>query len=273
MQPQSLINVHGLWLCPVGECPIWPEIFTKVATVFSQQLGEMDPCAMSWAAVSSIIPAKTGVPEHLYEPTPRAELTMRLSYVLSAIAALCSNVALADFTTPTYPTPADLSSNYSLVHAGWKNLTSTWDWYLQGKLNVSGAAAFAGVENVTFSVGLFSLNDPLALKLQYHYTAPEVKTALVGTRKVDEDSIYRVASVSKLITTFAGLLELDDKDWHRPLAQINPAFKRQRKNATAVDVIKTIEWDKITPWALASQLSGLPTVSFCVHLALNRVDS
>lgn len=187
---------------------------------------------------------------------------MHLSYVLSAIAALCSSVALADFTTPTYPTPADLSSNYSLVHAGWKNLTSTWDRHLQGKLNVSAAAAFAGVENVTFSVGLFSLNDPLALKLQYHYTASEVKTALVGTRKVDEDSIYRVASVSKLITTFAGLLELDDKDWHRPLAQINPAFKRQRKNATAVDVIKTIEWDKITPWALASQLSGLPTLGF-----------
>ncbi|OAA38671.1 Beta-lactamase/transpeptidase-like protein [Beauveria brongniartii RCEF 3172] len=184
---------------------------------------------------------------------------MRPSHVLSTIAALYSSVAIADFTTPTYPTPADLSSNRSLVHAGWKNLTSTLDRYLQGKLNASASAAFAGVENVTFSVGLFSLNDPLALKLQYHHAAPEVKAAVVGTRRVDQDSIYRIASVSKLITTFAGLLQLSDKDWHRPLALINPAFKRQRENA---DVIRAIEWDKVTPWALASQLSGLPTLGF-----------
>lgn len=187
---------------------------------------------------------------------------MRLSYTLASIAALCSNAALGDFITPTYPTPVDLSSNHSLVHASWRNLSTTLDQYLQGKLNSSaGAAALAGVKNVTFSVGLFSLHDPKARQLQYHHTAPEVKASKAGTQKVDENSIYRVASVSKLITVLAGMVELSDKDWHRPLAEISPDFK-QMQNSTAVDVIKTIQWDKITPWALASQLSGLPTVCF-----------
>lgn len=188
---------------------------------------------------------------------------MRLSHTLPIIAALYTRAALGDFITPTYPTPVDLSSNHSLVQASWKNLTSTLDKYLQGKLNASMGAAFTGVEDVTFSVGLFSLNDPKSARLQYHHAAPEIKNATVGTRKVDETSIYRVASVSKLVTVFAGLLELGDEDWHRPLTEINPSFKRDMaKNASAVDVIKTIQWDKITPWALATQLSGLPTLGF-----------
>ncbi|TQW01043.1 hypothetical protein V2A60_002061 [Cordyceps javanica] len=186
---------------------------------------------------------------------------MRLSYTLPAIAALYTKAALGDFLTPTYPTPADLSSNHSVVHAGWKSLTSTFDQYLQGKLNASVAAAFAGVENVTFSVGLFSLNDPQSERLQYHHTAPEVKAATLGTRSVNENSIYRVASVSKLITVFAGMVKLSDKDWHRPLTEINPNFKRD-KNASEVDNIENIQWNKITPWALATQLSGLPTLGF-----------
>ncbi|OAA60062.1 Beta-lactamase/transpeptidase-like protein [Cordyceps fumosorosea ARSEF 2679] len=186
---------------------------------------------------------------------------MRLAYTPAVIAALCTKVALGDFITPTYPTPVDLSSNHSLARASWQNLTSSLDQYLQGKLNASAAAAFAGVEDVTFSVGMFSLNDPQSLQLQYHHAAAEVKNATAGTRSVDENSIYRVASVSKLITTFAGLLRLSAEDWHRPLSEINPNFKPQ-KNSSAVDVIQTTQWDKITPWALATQLSGLPTLGF-----------
>ncbi|KAJ6782305.1 hypothetical protein PWT90_00628 [Aphanocladium album] len=185
---------------------------------------------------------------------------MRLSYSLATIAALYSQAAVADFTTPTYPTPADLSSNHSVVHAAWGNLTTGFDRYLQGKLNGSAAAALAGVENVTFSVGLFSLSDPEALKLQYHHTSKEIEAAKVGTNKVDENSIYRVASVSKLITVFAGLLELRDEDWHRPLSEIDPVFKTRAQNSSEFDVIKSIQWDKITPWALATQLSGVPTL-------------
>lgn len=183
---------------------------------------------------------------------------MHLLYTLASILASHTSVAVGDFLTPTYPTPADLSSNHSLVHAGWKNLTSTFDQYLHGH-NSSATITLKGIENVTFSVGMFSLSDPEALRLQYHHTSPEIKTAKIGTQNVDENSIYRVASVSKLVTVFAGMLTLSDDEWNRPLTKINAHFKRQKNNSTA-DVIKYIQWDKVTPWALASQLSGVPTL-------------
>lgn len=185
---------------------------------------------------------------------------MRVLQTIPILAALHTASVLGDFITPTYPTPADLSSNKSLVLASWKNLTSTFDQYLQGQ-NSTATKALAGIENVTFSVGLFSLKDPKALQLQYHHTSPEIKNAEYGTHKVDGNSIYRVASVSKLITVLAGMVELTDDDWHRPLSKINPGFKQHLKNTSAADVIETIQWDKITPWALAAQLSGIPTVS------------
>lgn len=186
---------------------------------------------------------------------------MRLQHIVPTILALHAGAALGDFVTGSYPSPVDLSSDKSPVAAGWKELTESFDQYFQGKLNASTAAAFKGSEDVTFSMGMFSLKDPKAVKLQYHHTSEAIKNAEVGTHKVDQDSIYRIASVSKLITVLAGMTELSDEDWHRPLSKIIPGFKNQVENSTSLDVIKNIQWDKITPWALATQLSGVPIVS------------
>lgn len=77
-------------------------------------------------------------------------------------------------------------------------------------------------ENVTFSVGLFSIHDPAAAELQYHYASPEVVKAPNGTHEVNGDSIYRMASVSKLFTVYAGMIELSSEDWNRPITDFIP---------------------------------------------------
>lgn len=60
---------------------------------------------------------------------------------------------------------------------------------------------------VTWSTGLFSIHDPEAKQLQYHYTSPQVKKGN-GPKDVDGDTIYRMASIIKLFTVLVGLLEL-----------------------------------------------------------------
>lgn len=77
-------------------------------------------------------------------------------------------------------------------------------------------------EDVTFSLGLFSIHDRAAAELQYHYASPEVVKAPNGTHKVDGDSIYRIASVSKLFTVYAGMIELSSEDWNRPITEFIP---------------------------------------------------
>lgn len=184
-----------------------------------------------------------------------------LSHAL-LLLPLCITGALADFLGPTYPAPIDLTSDKSLIPASWKNFTSTFDAYLKkGNQSTASKSSLSGVEKITFSVGLFSIHDPAAAKLQYHYTSPEIVNATQGTTQVDGDSIYRIASVSKLFTVFAGLLELTDEDWNRPLTDVIPGLADYAGRTTGEeDAVYKIRWDKITPWALASQLAGVPAL-------------
>lgn len=170
----------------------------------------------------------------------------------------CITYALAGFLGPKYPAPVDLTSSESLVPAAWENLTSTFDTYLKERRNITATSSLAGVENVTFSVGLFSIHDAAVQQLQYHYTAPQIINAKNGTHKVNGDSIYRMASVTKLFTVFAGMLLLTDEDWNRPLTDILPQLAELGSHEEQSPMY-TIQWDKITPWALAAQSAGVPS--------------
>lgn len=170
------------------------------------------------------------------------------------LLAICVTRTLADFLGPTFPPPRDLNSDKSLVSASWANLTSTFDAALK-KNNTS----FFGVAKVTFSAGLFSIHDPAAAaKLQYHYTSPEIAHGTHGTNSVDGDSIYRMASVTKLFTVFAAMREFTDQDWDRPLTHVVPGLADLGGETNDDDPVYRIEWDKITPRALAAQIGGVP---------------
>lgn len=174
------------------------------------------------------------------------------------LLCLYGTSALADSLIGTYPPPLDLSSNNSIVTQAWKNLTTAFDAYLKEN-ETAGSEAFSGVENVTFSLGVFSLHDPATSKLQYHHASPETIKAVNGTNKVDADSIYRMASVTKLITVFGGMLELSEAQWNTPLSEVFPILGQYtRDHAGDSDPVGAIQWDSITPWALANQQSGFP---------------
>lgn len=158
---------------------------------------------------------------------------------------------------PSYPAPEDISSDSSRVAATWHNVTSALDQTLRG--GGLGKLAAAMLKNTTFSMGMFSLHDQDADSLQYHHTALSTLNGTYGTKNVDADSIYRVASVSKLITTYAGMVELHENDWNTPLTKIYPAFKEfVEKTAVEADSVKNIQWDKVTVGDIAAHLGGIP---------------
>ncbi|KAJ5089365.1 alkaline D-peptidase [Penicillium argentinense] len=158
---------------------------------------------------------------------------------------------------PSYPAPRDISSDSSLVASSWKNVTTTLDKTLSG--GGIGDVASALLKNTTFSMGMFSLHDEDAQSLQYHHTALSNLNGTYGTKKVDSDTIYRIASISKLITTYAGMVELHEKDWNTPLTDIYPALKEfVKKTAVDFDAVQDIEWDKIAVGDIASHIGGIP---------------
>lgn len=175
---------------------------------------------------------------------------MFLPYLLS----LCFTPTLADILGSSYPAPCDLSSNNSLVASSWRNNISST---LQGL--VSDSSPDDSFSNVTFSLGMFSLHDNDATSLQFHYTSLEIENSPNGTKIVNSDSIYRIASVTKVFTVLAGLLELNLTDWERPLTELIPTLAQFAEQSSGKnDPINTVEWDKITPSALAAQIAGIP---------------
>jgi hypothetical protein len=129
----------------------------------------------------------------------------------SQYAALaCMAFAVADcHLLPTFPQPLDLSSDTSIVASSWNNLTNLIDAIVRGDRADAKGDGLIDATNVTFSLGLFSLHDPAAATLQYHHAGPETLNSTIGTNSIDGDSIYQLASVSKLITAYSGMILLN----------------------------------------------------------------
>ena len=143
---------------------------------------------------------------------------------LKALALLCCIPdVLGGLPGPSYPAPREISSNSSQVAIIWKTVTATLDQTLHG--GGLGKLASSLLENSTFSMGMFSLHDQGAQSMQYHHTSLSTLNGTVGAKSVDADTIYRVASISKLITAYAGVIELNENDWNTPLSEIFPQFQ------------------------------------------------
>ncbi|KAL8901291.1 MAG: hypothetical protein Q9207_005277 [Kuettlingeria erythrocarpa] len=163
-----------------------------------------------------------------------------------------------DFLGPTYPAPKDLSSEKGHVATAWRNLTSTLERCLTD--NQTALTSLSGLKDLTFSIGMFSLHDLSAAEsLQYHHTAAEVANSTTGVTKVNGDSIYRIASITKLLTAFAGMLVLDDSDWDRSITDFIPSLADFAASTPGDnDPVNIVQWDKVTLAALASHLTGIP---------------
>lgn len=200
------------------------------------------------------------------------------NYVLASL--ICLPAAFADLLGPSYPPPRDLSSSHSRVAASWKNLTAQLNIVLTDS-HVNKTSGVFALKNLTFSAGLFSTLDPKAKDLQFHHTASEVANSKFGVRKVDGNSIYKVASVSKLFTVLAGLVELKPHDWDLPLTDIFPFLAdRVHKQHDKLRLAYDVQWNKVTLKSLAGQMSGIPhgateefLQTFLLYKYLERSDN
>ncbi|KAM7189306.1 Beta-lactamase/transpeptidase-like protein [Naviculisporaceae sp. PSN 640] len=187
------------------------------------------------------------------------QISLQNAIVLIAGQSFITGV-FGDFSGPSFPAPKDLTSNNSLFKAAWEDVTAALEANLAGNSSYGNYSLSQETRNLTFSIGLFSIQDPDAATLQFHHTSPEIAASTQGTNKVDENSIYRVASVTKVFTVLAGLLSLSDAEWDRPLSDIlAPLSGGSTGNG---DSVLTTHWDMITMRALAAQQGGVPRDGF-----------
>lgn len=143
---------------------------------------------------------------------------------------------------PVLPAPQSISNH---------ELTKSTGTLLTDNLN-----RFVRSLNSTFiSISLTSIHEDTPL-FEYHRSAPAYNTT--GTSKVDADSIYRIASITKLVTVFSLLLSGKEVAWTDPITKYVPelaAAAGGRGNSSDEGI--PVQWDEITIEALASQVGGI----------------
>ncbi|KAF2243628.1 beta-lactamase/transpeptidase-like protein [Trematosphaeria pertusa] len=150
---------------------------------------------------------------------------------------------------PVFPTPTNLASSASIKDA-LQTLTETISASFKSENSSYGPVD----STAAYTVQIFSLESEKPL-LEYYHDGTTLSNT-TGVQTVDGDTIFRVGSISKLITVYLFLTELGDSLWNDPVTQHIPELRnRTRSEQNPVDYVN---WEQITLGAIAGHVAGLP---------------
>lgn len=122
------------------------------------------------------------------------------------------------------------------------------------------------ITNNSFSIQVFSAtSDEL---FSYHYSSPALEHSKEGATHVNANSIYRIGSVSKLITVYLFLIEVGPKYWSHSITEFVPELEVAARECSALsNPIGCVDWTDITLGAIASQMAGIARNCECLSEA------
>jgi CubicO group peptidase (beta-lactamase class C family) len=172
---------------------------------------------------------------------------------LTSRAASYVNQNSCPLLGPAYPQPQRLTP--SLIQPCTDNLTADVESALAGQ-NTS----YGVFDNVTtsFSIALWSTTSNASL-FEYHFEGTEIRGD--GHDTLNNQTVYRIGSISKVFTVYAYLASIGEAHLDEPITHFVPELAeidRERvANATSNDV-DNVRWSDLTPRALAAQMGGVP---------------
>ena len=151
---------------------------------------------------------------------------------------------------PVYPLPTKLTDTHAI-----RDAQSTFS-RLMGDALRNGTTAWGPVDavNTTISIGVFSTqSDKLLAKYQYTGSSPEIKQRLTGS-ELDTNTLYRLGSVTKMLTVYTILAKLGSRYWSEPVTRFIPELG----GLTVRNSVYNFNWSEVTLGSLAGQISGIP---------------
>lgn len=162
----------------------------------------------------------------------KMQLTSLLHY--SSLVAVAT-ASICPILGPVFPAPSELHSSI-VFQARLRVLEAKID-----EAFASGNTTHGSINpNDTYSIQLFSTASEKPL-LDYHRRGP----AVLGGRMIDGDSVYRIASTSKLITVYLLLLEAGETIFNDKVTKYLP------------ELTGAAHWNDITVGSLAGYLGGI----------------
>ena len=99
---------------------------------------------------------------------------------------------------------------------------------------------------------------------QTKYTSPELKALNnTGVKEVDENTVHRVGSITKLFNVLTFLVKVGDTIWNEPITKYIPELNALAPRSRVYNV----DWEEITVGSLANYNSGLirDCTVHCIH--------
>lgn len=157
---------------------------------------------------------------------------------------------------PDVPAPTSPSSSNAIRQAT-QDLTTR----LNAALHKATANGKLDAKTTSFGLNVYSLHEPDSLYTYFHI-GTDLTHPTSGVAAIDENTIFRIGSLSKLFTVYIYLLTVGDVSWHDPITKYVPELAVFAAKNTATlhsgDTIDVLQWDEITVGALAGQLAGIP---------------
>ncbi|KAI0390670.1 beta-lactamase/transpeptidase-like protein [Xylariaceae sp. FL0594] len=156
---------------------------------------------------------------------------------------------------PAYPSPSELSKSPLLTDA-IANFESTFIKNKQLGLEASDTA---------WTISVFSSKENKVL-FEWYYTPP----IDVGVSKVDQHSVFRIASISKVFSVWSFLIEVGFERFNDPITRYVPELRNVassacrssraggRKGEEVYNDLDHVLWDEVTLGQLASHAAGVP---------------
>lgn len=172
-----------------------------------------------------------------------------ISLALFASASAQQPSTYCPLLGPGFPPPRDLSNDPTFT-AAIQDITSA----------LGQATSNGSLSDTSLSVQIFDASDAGPL-LYFAYTADNINTT-VGVSTVDQDTVFRIGSVSKLWTMVLFLVEEGLWPFQEPVARFVPELREAaselrwnpRKRRNGIDYV---HWGEISIGELASHLAGI----------------
>jgi len=202
------------------------------------------------------VPPTNHIRRHQYAKHPSRNPAM---HVVSGIhALLLSSLVTAYRPCPllgsVFQPPTSLCDTQTFQDA-LRDLTTALDHATE-----AGNSSYGPIpaESSAFSIGIFDANTPGDL-FSYQSSSSHLRQGTEGVQEVSQDSVYRVGSLSKLITTYLFLIEVGPKYWREPITDfVSELADAARTCSSAENAVDCVDWSEVTLGALASHMAGIP---------------
>ncbi|KAM0510791.1 hypothetical protein ACHAPE_010522 [Trichoderma viride] len=126
----------------------------------------------------------------------------------------------------------------------------------------------SGFNYSAVSLGVISIHEATPM-FEFHHSPQNFDPR--GVSEVNSDTVYRLASMTKLFTVL-GLLRTEKVSLEDPITKYLPELRDIHKEAAAQDAIHVVDWDSITLEALAAHQSGIGADYSLGFISVNATD-